>query len=159
MAERLANRLPGASRDPLALLTEVALGGIVTHRGFVSHDKQDHTPRRANFNAARLVPADEPHGAGVLEGDDASAGAGDASSLRVPEPVNENETGGHEISVGSLPAFVVAYWITSSARPSTDCGIVSPSALAVFRLITSSNFVGCSTGRSAGLAPLRILST
>ena len=51
------------------------------------------------------------------------------------------------------------YWITWSARPTTDCGIVSPSALPVLRLITSSNFVGCSTGRSAGLAPLRILST
>ena len=38
-------------------------------------------------------------------------------------------------------------------------GSSSPSALAVFRLIASSNFVGCSTGRSPGLAPLRILST
>ena len=36
--------------------------------------------------------------------------------------------------------------------------VVWPSVLAVFRLITSSNFVGCSTGRSAGLAPLGILS-
>ena len=34
-----------------------------------------------------------------------------------------------------------------------------PSALAVFKLITSSNLVGCSTGRSAGFAPLKILST
>ena len=50
------------------------------------------------------------------------------------------------------------YWITRSARSSSDCGIVSPSALAVLRLMTSSNFVGRSTGRSAGLAPLRILS-
>jgi hypothetical protein len=33
------------------------------------------------------------------------------------------------------------------------------SAFAVLRLITSSNFVGCSTGRSAGFAPLRILLT
>jgi hypothetical protein len=49
--------------------------------------------------------------------------------------------------------------ITWSARISNVCGIVSPSALAVLRLITSSNFIGCSTGRSAGLAPLRILST
>src|SRR6266849_6152224 len=49
--------------------------------------------------------------------------------------------------------------ITSSARNSTDDGIVSLSAVAVLRLITSSNFVSCSTGRSAGLAPLRILST
>jgi len=46
-----------------------------------------------------------------------------------------------------------------SARTRMDCGIVRPSALAVFTLMTSSNFVGCSTGRSAGLAPLRILST
>ena len=52
-----------------------------------------------------------------------------------------------------------AYWITSSARSSRDGGIAIPSTLAVFRLITSSNFTGCSTGRSAGLAPFRILST
>jgi hypothetical protein len=41
------------------------------------------------------------------------------------------------------------YSTTWSARSSKDCGIVKPSALAVLRLITSSNFVGCSTGRSA----------
>jgi len=35
------------------------------------------------------------------------------------------------------------YSITSSARASSDGGIVSPSALAVLRLMTSSNFVGC----------------
>ena len=51
------------------------------------------------------------------------------------------------------------YLITSSARCSNAGGIVNPSALAVFRLMTSSNFVGCSTGRSVGLAPLKILST
>src|SRR5207253_1833377 len=34
-------------------------------------------------------------------------------------------------------------------------GIVRPSAFAVLRLMTSSNLVGCSTGRSAGLAPFR----
>ena len=32
--------------------------------------------------------------------------------------------------------------ISSSARPRTDCGIVSPSALAVLRLMTNSNRVG-----------------
>jgi len=51
------------------------------------------------------------------------------------------------------------YSMIWSARASTDGGIVSASAFAVLALITSSNFVGCSTGRSAGLAPLRILST
>jgi hypothetical protein len=34
-----------------------------------------------------------------------------------------------------------------------------PRAFAVLRLITSSNLVGCSTGRSAGFAPFGILST
>ena len=34
-----------------------------------------------------------------------------------------------------------------------------PSALAVFRLITSSNLVGCVTARSAGFSPLRIGGT
>jgi hypothetical protein len=52
-----------------------------------------------------------------------------------------------------------AYWITSSARRSSDGGIAIPSTWAVFKLMTSSNFVGCSTGKSAGLAPFRILST
>ena len=49
--------------------------------------------------------------------------------------------------------------ITSSTRSSTGGGIVRPRALAVLRLLTSSNFVGCSTGRSPGLALLRISST
>src|SRR5262245_13100275 len=52
-----------------------------------------------------------------------------------------------------------AHRITLSALASTLGGIVWPICLAVLRLITNSNFVGCSTGRSAALAPLRILST
>jgi hypothetical protein len=48
--------------------------------------------------------------------------------------------------------------ITLSARTRIDCGSVIPSALAVFMFTASSNSVGSSTGRSAGLAPLRILS-
>jgi hypothetical protein len=43
-----------------------------------------------------------------------------------------------------------------SALSRSDCGIERPRALAVLRLMISSNFVGCSTGRSPGLAPLRI---
>src|SRR5262249_28915864 len=49
--------------------------------------------------------------------------------------------------------------ITSSASNRNGSEIVRPRALAVLRLMTSSNFVGCSAGSSAGLAPLRILST
>src|SRR6266545_8215119 len=51
------------------------------------------------------------------------------------------------------------YLSTSSARMRRCGGKVSPSALAVFRLSTSSNFMGCSTGRSAGFAPFRMRST
>src|SRR5258708_38823314 len=46
--------------------------------------------------------------------------------------------------------------ITSSASASSLSGIWRPSALAVLRLITNSNLVGCMTGRSAGFPPLRI---
>ena len=52
------------------------------------------------------------------------------------------------------PKVPSTYLITRSARPSTFCGIVRPICFAVFRLITNSNFVGCSTGRSAGLGSL-----
>src|SRR6516225_4455762 len=38
--------------------------------------------------------------------------------------------------------------ITSSARPSNLSGTWMPSALAVFRLMTRLNFVGCCTGKS-----------
>ena len=48
--------------------------------------------------------------------------------------------------------------ITSSASASSIGGIAKPSALAVFKLMTRSNLVGCSTARSAGFAPRRILS-
>jgi hypothetical protein len=49
--------------------------------------------------------------------------------------------------------------MTLSARASTFGGIVRPICLEAFRLIMNSNFFGCSTGRSPGFAPFRILST
>src|SRR5262245_30654695 len=48
--------------------------------------------------------------------------------------------------------------ITSSARARSVVGTSSPSALAVLRLITSSNLVGCWTGSSAGFSPRRMRS-
>src|SRR6266540_2464664 len=48
------------------------------------------------------------------------------------------------------------YSITSSARPSNASGTVKPSAFAVLRLMTNSNFVGCCTGSSDGFSPLRM---
>ncbi len=51
------------------------------------------------------------------------------------------------------------YSMISSICESNTGEIVNPSACAVFRFITAWSLVGCSTGRSAGLAPLMILST
>jgi hypothetical protein len=47
--------------------------------------------------------------------------------------------------------------ITSSARASSVGGTVRPRALAVLRLITSSNFSGAWTGSSLGFAPFKML--
>src|SRR6516164_7611006 len=49
--------------------------------------------------------------------------------------------------------------ITSSARSKIDGATARPSALAVLRFRTISNFVGNCTGRSAGFAPRRMRST
>jgi len=51
------------------------------------------------------------------------------------------------------------YSITSSARSRNASGIVRPIVLAVLRLITRSNLVGCTTGSSLGLSPLRMRPT
>jgi len=59
-----------------------------------------------------------------------------------------------EADIGAL-----VYSITLSARASTVGGTVMPSRLATNMLMLRSNVVGCCMGRSAGLAPLRILST
>src|SRR5258705_13823781 len=53
----------------------------------------------------------------------------------------------------------LVYSITSSARPSSEGGTVSPRALAVLRLITSSNLTGCSIGKSAGFSPFKTFCT
>src|SRR5262249_57558666 len=61
--------------------------------------------------------------------------------------------------LGSFPTdnrYGRPYSITSSASARSLAGISRPSALAVLRLITSSNLVDCWIGRSAGLSPLRI---
>ena len=49
--------------------------------------------------------------------------------------------------------------ITLFARARTSGGIVKPICFAVLRLITNSDFVGCSTGVSARFVPFRILPT
>src|SRR5262249_21028413 len=54
---------------------------------------------------------------------------------------------------------VPPYSITSSASANIEGGMVSPRSVAALSLMTSSNLVGVCTGRSAGLAPLRMRST
>ena len=73
--------------------------------------------------------------------------------------MNSDRSEGEFSSIVASHFVVFDYLITLSARTSTFGGIVRPICFAVLRLITNSNFVGCSTGRSAGLAPFRILST
>src|SRR3989338_2078204 len=80
-----------------------------------------------------------PDGLGSLEGEEGGGRRGDRA-------------GGGERGGGG-----VIHSITWSARRRKERGIVSPMVLAALRLIISSNFVGCSTGRSPGLAPLKIL--
>src|SRR5215470_14928447 len=46
--------------------------------------------------------------------------------------------------------------ITSSAAASNLSGTTRPSILAVWALMTSSNLLACTTGRSDGFAPLRM---
>src|ERR1700680_1919512 len=50
------------------------------------------------------------------------------------------------------------YSITWSALTSNNGGMARPNVFAVRKLITVSNFVGCSIGRSAGFAPFSIPS-
>src|SRR5262249_10648946 len=50
----------------------------------------------------------------------------------------------------------VTHSTPSSARASSLSGTCRRSAFAMPRLMTSSNLVGCTTGRSAGFSPLRI---
>jgi hypothetical protein len=61
--------------------------------------------------------------------------------------------------VRKVPTAEIAHSITSSAKASSFAGISMPIVLAVLRLMTNSNFVGCKMGKSAGFAPFKILPT
>src|SRR5262249_50711167 len=56
----------------------------------------------------------------------------------------------------AIAALRPNYSITSSALPSRVGATSRPIVLAVCRLMTSSNLLGCSTGRSPGFSPLRM---
>ena len=94
--------------------------------------------------------------------------AGDRSGSKAGLTASERDfwstpNNGHQ-QVGTVGPFRAKtgsdepYSITSSARARSDGGTSIPSDFAVLRLMVSKNLVGCSIGRSAGLAPLRIRS-
>src|SRR5690348_2670357 len=90
--------------------------------------------------------------------------AGDAAHL-APQLCDPSARAEHRYSGDSGPAGSrqrrkwSAYSITLCAAVSRVGGTMSPSALAVLRLTTSSKLVGCWIGKSAGFAPLRIFPT
>jgi len=118
---------------------------------------------------ARIRLGEEPRGFGVL-GDGPYSARGRCRSDTFTYANSQSGNVGKPKATRSLdpiPAVLLhgsacllwlesGHSITSSARARIEGGTVSPSALAVLRLTTSSKVVGCTTGRSAGLAPLRI---
>src|SRR5262249_42205468 len=58
-------------------------------------------------------------------------------------------------TLGLCPSHLMTWF----ARARNSGESVSPICFAAFKLITNSNLVACCTGKSAGLAPFRILST
>jgi len=81
-----------------------------------------------------------------------------AASPRSPRSAPPHRAAWRLLAVRA-PCSAMIYSITSSAVASSVGGTWRPIALAVLRLIIRSILVGCSTGWSAGLAPLSILST
>lgn len=74
-------------------------------------------------------------------------------SMNQPAAARSARRGVHR---ARMAARLRAYSTTRSARSSSACGGLRPSARAVARLSTRSNRVGCCTGRSRGFAPSRI---
>jgi hypothetical protein len=117
---------------------------------------------RCSRNCEIAVPRIRPGGASPA----AYASASDHEPARLS--LHPRNGGGGAPSSGTPPKETLHRWlaqrdsiaggrrysITSSTRITNDIGTSSPSVFAVLALMTSSNFVGCWTGNSAGLPPL-----
>src|SRR5262249_50705627 len=119
-----------------------------------------HTLRGREITAPRdFDPAD------VRVGSTASGRYGpDARGMSASPPIASKHWHGSETSFSARKRHMHRtkqhhYSITSSARQRTEGGIVRSRDFAVLRFTANSNFVGCSTGSSAGLTPLRTLAT
>jgi hypothetical protein len=84
-------------------------------------------------------------------------------STAVPQKADIAQRGWHGRKVPQAAVCnrskIAPYSMTSSAVARSDAGTVSPSMRAVSALMTSSNFDACTTGKSAGFAPLRMRPT
>jgi len=85
--------------------------------------------------------------------------SGDAITTSALPPTADTPESGCDVRKVPTAEVDEPHSITSSARESIMDDISNPSAFAVLRLIRNSNFVGCSTGKSAAFAPFRSLST
>jgi len=151
-------RYPRFRRDPFARDVAFDPGGTTMPRIAALHMlrstvKTVSAPAISSFRGS--IPS--PHATAVYASCSASppphatlAPRRSATTLPVPDL--------HRLIAPALPGAFL-HSISSSARNRNDSGIVSLSALAVVKLITRSNFLGCSTGMSLGFAPRRILST
>src|SRR4029079_3423315 len=87
-----------------------------------------------------------------------------SGSLRQISTVFALVISGHVQRTGQCPlgarsGHPPSHSTVSSARSSSGRNTLRPSVLAVLRLITSSNFTGCSMGKSAGFAPFKTFFT
>ena len=120
--------MSGMSPQKMRFNVPATIGQAAAHEGPLRVVKSRHSPR---LSGSPLYPQKRT-----------------SESLTVISPLGHFQT---HASQQSKP-----YSITSSALASTDAGRSRPSALAVFRLTTSSCLVGVCTGRSAGFAPALI---
>src|SRR6516165_11251803 len=149
---------PRLARDHLACRTEVAcshVSGLFTQSGGTAGPDGVREPR-PHHSSGIDVPMKRQASLGCVGSTDCAK----SNPIVVTSPMDgshslliRSQQFGTQMPQGGHPPH---HSITSSASESELSEIVTPSDLAVLRLITVSNLVGCSTGRSAGFAPLRI---
>jgi hypothetical protein len=146
-APRLASRI--ADMEHPDLLVDLRLE--ILDRNFIT------VPRRRIFETVELYHHKAPTLRLAVDG--TSPGQMSALTPRPAVLLHRSEPPDSAITGLMRCSRRRGYSITSSARTRMVGGTASPRDFAVLALNASSNFVGCSTGRSAGLAPLRILTT
>src|SRR5215468_4478269 len=110
----------------------------------------------ATFDPAELAQAPHESSDPITQGH-SRTGAEEANGRELCwllRPCRERPRGCYAAKQGDELAAL--HSITSSASNCNELGTSMPSALAVCRLMTNSNLVDCTTGISAGFAPLRI---